>query len=170
MNKRKATTEDYDALKTFYDEMIEAQKTDKYGPKWTKGEYPSDEDISRHLEQGEFHIGLEDGKIVSAAVLSKGEDPEYERGNWINSEDIMVLHLFGIGNTYRHRGYGEEMLKYLAEYARENQAKSIHLDVLVGNVPAFRLYEKMGMSYRGLLDMSYDDLGEVDVDLFEYVL
>lgn len=50
------------------------------------------------------------------------------------------------------------------QYARKNGYKAIRLDVVPGNVPAIRLYEKMGFTYAGTADLLR---GIEDIPLFD---
>lgn len=52
--------------------------------------------------------------------------------------------------------------------ATENEITVIH--ALGGNVPAEKLYTRMGFQYMDTLQMYYEDTGWTDYELYEYVL
>ncbi|MBS4892727.1 MAG: hypothetical protein KHX63_08960 [Veillonella sp.] len=56
------------------------------------------------------------------------------------------------------------------KYAKENKQKSIRLDVLKGNVPAEKLYSRMGFKYLCTLPMYYEDTGLTDYEIYELSL
>ena len=53
------------------------------------------------------------------------------------------------------------------ETAEKEQAKTIRLDVLEGNLPAEKAYLKMGFQYCGTVKMFYPDTGLADYRLFD---
>lgn len=60
--------------------------------------------------------------------------------------DEMEILTFGVIPKYRHLGEGTLLLKQMFQYAKENNIQKIFLDVAEDNVPAIKLYEKMGFS------------------------
>ena len=55
-------------------------------------------------------------------------------------------------------------------YDQLNKQKSIRLDVLKGNVPAEKLYSRMGFKYPCTLSMYYEDVGLTDYKIYELSL
>jgi predicted GNAT family acetyltransferase len=45
---------------------------------------------------------------------------------------------------YRNRGFGEQLMLNLLKWGKENGAKYSYLQVMLNNVPALRLYSKLG--------------------------
>lgn len=62
------------------------------------------------------------------------------------------------------------MVKKVIDTARENNVKTIRLDVLEGNIPAEKVYRKMGFRYVDTIPMFYEDTGWTDFRLFEYII
>ena len=52
--------------------------------------------------------------------------------------------------------------------AADRGMKAIRLDVLEGNLPAEKLYQKVGFQYAGSLNIFYEDTGWADFNLYEY--
>ena len=48
------------------------------------------------------------------------------------------------------------MVKYCIDYAREHGFKAIRLDVVPENIPARRLYERLGFTFAGEKDLKRD--------------
>lgn len=172
MLKRIASIGDFDKIYKFYDEVIESQKTDKYSAYWTKDVYPSKEDLINHINNNEMFIGLDGDEIASAGVLTYKEDPIYHGGKWTitNDDDICVIHLLAVHPKYRGKGYSNDFIQYLIEIARQNNSKAIHLDVYLGNDRASEMYLKNGFAYRGRIEVYYEDTGNMQADLYEYIL
>ena len=173
MEKRLATLKDLAALKQFYSEVIDHQKLDDYTADWHMGVYPSDQDFLSHIENNEFYIGLDDGNIAAAGVLTNGDDPIYSKVVWhhpVNSEEVTIIHLFTVSPNYRRKGYSREMLQYIIAVAKEKGFKAIHLDVAYGNLPAEKLYAKLGFEFTDTLEVYYEDTGDMKVDVMELML
>ena len=49
---------------------------------------------------------------------------------------------------YRNRGIGQQILREIFEYARQQQCEEISLSVDAANTAAFSLYQKLGFSIR----------------------
>lgn len=173
MIKRIATTDDLDRLIAFYKEVILSQEEGKDSPEWKMDIYPTKDDLIAHLENGELYLIEDDEDIAAAGVLVCHEDPIYKNGNWstsLNDDEIGVIHLLATHPYHRRKGYAIEMIGYLKDMARQNGLKAIHLDALAGNGRALKLYLKAGFHNVDFTMVYYDDLGYVDVNLFEYVI
>ena len=171
MKIKTAQSKDLERLYSFYDEVIAHQKLDEYSPEWTKDVYPSRNDLESFIENDSFYFVEEDQDIAAACVIRLHEDEIYLNANWsrkFEENEIAVLHLFAVHPSFRRKGYSDKLLKYMIEDNR-NKVKTIHLDVLKGNLPAFRLYEKIGFTYIGEYEVYYPDTGTIVVDLLEYI-
>lgn len=76
-----------------------------------------------------------DGRIVSC-------------GLGVIERNVIGLYDIVTDPAYRNRGYGEQMILNLLQWGKKQGAISSYLAVVVGNVPAWRLYSKIG--YREL--------------------
>jgi RimJ/RimL family protein N-acetyltransferase len=70
----------------------------------------------------------------------------------------------GVEKRYRRRGIGLRLIERTIQAAVEQGIERIELEVLASNIPAIRLYEKVGFVVEGVkkkmrkLDGEYDDL------------
>ena len=173
MEFRLANISDLDNLKKFYDDIIDGHVDDDYSAKWTKDVYPSRNDILSHIENNEMFIGLIGDEIAAAGAISFKEDPMYHCDKWklkLSDDEVGVLHIFAVSKKFRRSGISTMMLQYLIEQIKAHGLKAIHLDTYINNVPAERLYKKNGFEYRGLLNVYYEDTGNIDVELFECII
>lgn len=74
---------------------------------------------------------------------------------WINENGLLLcshvvnemeILTFCIISEKRQQGEGINLLKQMFNYAKENKVKKIFLDVAEDNIPAIKLYKKMGFS------------------------
>ena len=79
--------------------------------------------------------------------------------------DEMEILTFGIIPEFRRQGLGIQLLNQMFEYAKENKINKIILDVAEDNIPAIKLYEKMGfdLTYRR---KGYYQKGQVDALIY----
>lgn len=81
-----------------------------------------------------------------------------------------MIHVLGVHPAFANRGAAKQMVKKVIDTARENNVKTIRLDVLEGNIPAEKVYRKMGFRYVDTIPMFYEDTGWTDFRLFEYII
>ncbi|MDE6412833.1 MAG: GNAT family N-acetyltransferase, partial [Eubacterium sp.] len=63
---------------------------------------------------------------------------------------------------------GKQMMNKLFEISKERKNSKIMLDVVKGNLPAERLYQKMGFDYIGEKTEYIERVGNVDFNIYEY--
>ncbi|QOJ24353.1 MAG: ribosomal protein S18-alanine N-acetyltransferase [Gammaproteobacteria bacterium] len=64
----------------------------------------------------------------------------------MSPEEAHILTL-GIAADWQKKGLGKKLLQFLIQYAREQQAKSVFLDVRESNHGAAQLYKQMGFQH-----------------------
>jgi ribosomal protein S18 acetylase RimI-like enzyme len=60
------------------------------------------------------------------------------------NNNVLYLNLFGVAEISQGQGIGTRLLKIIKRWARKNGYSAIFLHTRVDNVPAIRLYEKVG--------------------------
>jgi GNAT superfamily N-acetyltransferase len=91
------------------------------------------------------YIWEEDGKAVGLSnVMRQGATDRWYIGN------VAVL------PDYRGRGLARKLVQACVDLAKERGGKSVGLDVVAGNTPAYNLYEKLGfVCYSGQAELVY---------------
>ena len=85
----------------------------------------------------------EDGKIVGCTMVQR-------RG----STNIWIVGTVGVLPEYRRRGLARKLVQRGIEIIRERGGEKAFLDVIDGNIPAFKLYESLGFEhYSGNIEM-----------------
>lgn len=62
------------------------------------------------------------------------------------------------------------MVGFAVDYAKSNGGRTVRLDVLKGNLPANKLYERAGFQKLNTITMYYPDTGNMDFELYELIL
>lgn len=171
---RRTNAEDLPAVMAFYTTMIDAMAGTDFDILWKHDEHPSHAFIRESVETGRAIIGLTDeGEIASALVIDHDAAPGYEKVAWRvpgPPERIGIMHAVATLPEYHGRGYARQMVNEAVRLAREAGLAAIHLDTFVTNVRAHGLYGTCGFTLIGAYPVFYDDLGTVDLDMFEYVI
>ena len=170
---RRADERELGAVWRFYEQVCAAQSDSQYGPGWHIGVYPAPDDIEEHTRRGELMLYCVDDRIAAAAVLTERDDPMYAAVRWPTEaapEEVGAVHLLAVHPDHRGRGLAGELVDALIRRARENGKKCLRLDVILGNLPAERLYLSRGFRFVEERTVFYEDTGETVVRLFELLL
>lgn len=170
MEIRPATLSDLPAICDFYEQVCREQASDEYGADWHWGIYPSKQGLQAAITANFVIIGLIHQQIVSAGVLTKGEDPAYSQVKWLTAvpaSQVTVLHLFAVGKASRGQGIAKQMLAWMCQFAKQTGFAMLHLDVMKGNMPAQRAYEHFGFKFAEEALITYQDDGPTPALLYE---
>lgn len=170
---RMAAVQDYNEVREFYYSLIDAMKNAEYKPGWERDVYPAQEFLRQSIKNNELFIGESDGKIVSCMVVNHKYNEGYRDISWsVKAEDaeLLVIHALGVHPEFSGKGIAKHMVQKTIEMAQESQIKTIRLDVLEGNMPAEKVYVKMGFQYQDTIKMFYEDTGWTNCKLFEYII
>ena len=139
----------------FYEDICRGLEGAQYSPLWQIGLYPCIEDIKNHIKNKDLYISIIDSRIAGALAT-------------VNHGDYSSLHLFAVHSDFRNQHLGGMMLNKLFEIAKERSNSKIVLDVVKGNLPAEKLYQKTGFKYIGEKTEFIERIGKVDFNIYEY--
>ncbi len=139
----------------FYEDICRGLEGAQYSPLWQIGLYPCIEDIKNHIKNKDMYISIIDGRIAGAMAT-------------VNHGDYSSLHLFAVHSDFRNQHLGGMMMNKLFEIAKERSNSKIILDVVKGNLPAEKLYQKTGFKYIGEKTEFIERIGKVDFNIYEY--
>lgn len=125
-------------------------------PKWSAA-HPSDLSIAAAVSSGEQYVCLENGKVLGTVVLSENPEGDYSAGDWsrnLKEGEYLVIHALAVSPVCEHRGVGGFMVEECAALAAKAGYRAVRLDVVPGNIPAVRLYQKHGFAYAGTKDLN----------------
>jgi len=78
-------------------------------------------------------VGLEDGKVIAYAIF------------WCHGTEAFMM-TFAIHPEYRSKGIAFKFLTEVFELLKKENINYVELDVRKSNLPAIKLYKKLGFS------------------------
>lgn len=170
---RKAHIDEFEKVIDFYYLLIDTMQDAEYHPYWEKGVYPSEDFIRNSIDRQELYVGTLNDEFAAALVLNHDAADGYEEVSWNTpaaKNEVMVIHALGVLTCFQGQGIAQKMIQEAARIARKKQQKAVRLDVLTSNIPARKLYVKMGFQYIDTVKIFYEDTGLADFMLYEYRL
>lgn len=173
MQIRKGTREDIDAVSALYDELIDYLENHINYPLWRKGVYPTREDAVQGIEEGALFIAETDGRIAGSFILRHRPEEGYALADWgiqLDDREVLVLYTFAVHPEHLHQGVGQKLLEWILNDAAQTGNRAVRLDVYEKNLPAIRLYEKLGFRYVDTVDLGYSMYGLDRFRLYQRLL
>lgn len=170
MELKVAKIEDLERICQFYQDVCEHQAFDEYGADWHWGIYPDCKCIQDHIEASEIYYLENQNDVCAVSVVVRKEDEMYQNAQWkyaMNESSVAVFHLLAIHPKHRSKKLGTLLVESLFALLKQSGIEVIHLDVVKGNLPAIRLYEKSGFEFLEERDVFYEDTGDITVALYE---
>lgn len=171
---RNAIDGEFDSVRAFYFDMIDSLENEKCGPGWKKDVYPAPNELRDAIAGRElFVLEDEDGRIGAVMILNSSRGDGYERlerESGIAGSDALLIHALGVRFDLHNKGVATAMVRYAVGTARKKGCKAVRLDVLNGNVPAERLYPKLGFLHMYTVNMFYEDTGFADYKIYQLLL
>ncbi|WP_455716866.1 GNAT family N-acetyltransferase [Anaerosporobacter sp.] len=164
---------DIDELEQLYNELNDYLAAGTNYPGWKKDVYPIREDAAKGIEEGYLYVARYNDKIVGTIILNHEPEDAYSKANWTieaDYSDVVVVHTFVVHPDYLKEGIGQKLMEFATSHSKEMKAKAIRLDVYEKNIPAIKLYEKLGYQYIDTIDLGYGEYGLDWFKLYEKVL
>lgn len=164
---------DFNRIREAYLQIIEkSPDMDKYA-RYEYGKHPKDDDIKAYIDAGDMYMLMNEEEIAGVAAVTFYQGTEYHPVKWqvdVRDNEVIVPHLLGIMPDYQKKGTGKVMMREIFNLARKNSLKVCRLDTLESNIPAQKLYKKMGFIYCGTAHWFAENTGWTNFYLYEYVL
>ncbi len=118
--------------------------------------YPTEAVFLADMELGESFVLEEEGQVVGTFMASFREDPTYQvivDGDWQYKEPYAVIHRVAMDNRVKGRGYGSEIVRFMAERClnREEPVFVLRGDTHRDNRSMQRLFVKNGYRHAGTI-------------------
>lgn len=156
MQVRQCVPADVEAVTALYDKVtLHLEQTVNY-PRWEYGVYPSASTVETAVDAGVQYLCEDGGAVVGAFILNDDPQGAYGRGEWktcLQPGEFLVIHTLAVDPDRAGQGIGRYMVRACVEYTAARGLGAIRLDVVPDNLPARRLYEKMGFTFAGEKDL-----------------
>lgn len=86
-------------------------------------------------------LAIQDGEVVGYVHYELIDRPQ---GEWTYAQRVVHVHSLTIKQEHRRRGYGERLMDYVNDAARDLKATHVTLEVWAFNKPAHTFYERLG--------------------------
>ena len=170
MKLNQAVIEDYDSIIAFYDDVTERTSDMAEYARWSKRKHPTLEGIKAYIEEGSMYLYKEEKVIVGAVAVTMYQDEDYHAIEWsqqVADDKVAVIHILAVSPDYQGKGIGPAMVREAINMAKEKGMQAIRLDALASNIPAHRMYERLGFKYRGKQHLFAENTGWTDFYFFE---
>jgi GNAT superfamily N-acetyltransferase len=146
---RKAKIEDINQIWDILQGAILRRKKDG-SDQWQNG-YPNPTVIKNDLEKDIGYVLTNGNEIIGYCAILINDEPAYAniKGKWLTDGDFVVYHRVAISENYSGRGLAQKMLKYIDDFALDNNIKSIRVDTNFDNVGMLKTLDKTGYTYCG---------------------
>ncbi|MDI6050160.1 GNAT family N-acetyltransferase [Flavobacterium sp. XS2P24] len=146
---RKAELSEIAPVWEILQQAIQRRKEDG-STQWQDG-YPNPEVIQKDIEKGEGFVLADGETIIGYSAVLINDEPAYEKieGKWLTNDDFVVMHRVAISEKYLGKGLAKMILKYIEEFAVNNNIYSIKADTNFDNPAMMKIFESSGYTYCG---------------------
>lgn len=131
--------------------------------------YPSLEKLQRDIAREELYLLREENEILGIVVLTPEMDEEYVSIEWLTPNgNNLYIHRLAVHPAFWGSGYGQRLMEFAEEFARENKYDSVRLDTFSQNHRNQRFYEARG--YQRLGDIYFPKQSEHPFHCYEKLI
>ena len=170
---RPARLSDVPQVSAIYDKLHEKEARGEGVTGWIQGVYPTEATAREALARQELFVLERAGKVLAAAKLNQEQVPEYALCRWsvdAPADQIMVLHTLVVDPEAAGQGLGREFVAFYEAYAREHGCRYLRMDTNEKNLPARRLYGKLGYREAGIVPCEFNGIPDVQLVCLEKTL
>lgn len=164
---------DFAVVREKYREVIEHTKDMDIHARWIYGKHPTDAMIQSYIERQEMYLYMDGQNIAAMAAITMYQGEDYHEIIWsqnLKDDEVASIHILAVAPKYQGKGVSKKMMADIISLVKKNGKKAIRLDTLASNIPARRLYEKLGYEYRGKQNLFAENTGLTDFLYYELPL
>lgn len=123
-----------------------------------------------YIEEGNLYLYREENVILGAMAITMYQEEDYHAIEWskqVADNKVAVIHILAVSPDSQGKGIGSEIVREAINLAKEKGMQAIRLDALASNIPAHRMYERLGFEYRGKQHLYAENTGWTDFYFFE---
>ncbi|MFZ2539234.1 MAG: GNAT family N-acetyltransferase, partial [Oscillospiraceae bacterium] len=111
-------------------------------------------------DEDSLYVAIIGGKIAGTCILNNKQEEAYTTSKWQAATDNpLVVHTLAVNPDFLKQGIAQKLLAFADELAKKDGIHSIRLDTAEGNLPARKLYEKVGYQHMGFVDLGLERSG-----------
>ena len=156
LNIRAAKRAEYEAVKDFYDSLIDSMENSPFHPGWEKGIYPAYKYLMDSIKKGQLYCGRLEGQIVSCMIVNHEYNEGYRALKWsVNppNSQLLDIHALRVDSRFSAKGIARDMARSVIALAKEQQIPANRMDVLAGHIHTERPYMAVGSKWLGTVHM-----------------
>ncbi|MEG1894158.1 MAG: GNAT family N-acetyltransferase [Clostridia bacterium] len=154
MHFRSATPDDIDKIMRIITQGQEFIRSQGF-IQWTNG-YPEKELLMQDIAHGNAHVLMQDGEMLSVAVVIIGDEPNYRHiydGEWNSNDEYATIHRMAVSAEHRGSGVAMVMFTQITDMCVNAGIRNIRADTHENNVPMRGALERSGFICRGSVYM-----------------
>ena len=131
--------------------------------------YPSRDRLLQDIMLKELYVLRESGQILGIVALSPKMDEEYVPVKWLTkNKNNLYVHRLGVHPLVWGEGYGQKLMDFAEEFAKDKGYVSVRLDTFSQNKRNHKFYETRG--YERLEDIYFPMQSEHPFHCYEKVI
>ena len=143
---RKAEKSEADEIRALYQAVIGTPFCT-----WDES-YPGETEIAGDLSAGTLYVLEEDHKMIGAISIVPENEMDHFRC-WSVKENAREFARVVINPDHQHKGLSVYLVEGVIRTLQRQGVVAIHIAVAKDNIPALKLYQKMGFDFCGEADM-----------------
>lgn len=170
MEFQKVSEKDFETIKAFYWDVIDAMQDKDFSIGWKKGIYPDDDYIRESLEKGELYTLKDKEKLCACVIVNCSFNEGYEGLPWrkaLKEGEFFVPHALAVAGDMQGKGIGKAVVTEIIKLSHENNKKAVRLDIVSINKIAEKLYTSFGFEFVAEKAIYYVDTGRVNYKMYE---
>ena len=170
MQFQAANSDEFQQIRDFYWNLIDAMQAQADQIGWKKGVYPTDDFLKTSLQSRTLFTLTENGKYYGCVILNHACNDGYRDIPWrfrAPEQAIFVPHALAVSPAQQGSGIGRQLVEALLHYAKAAGGKAVRLDILGTNTAAEKLYTCCGFQFVQAKNMFYEDTGWTMYKLYE---
>ncbi len=168
---RKATQNDINSVADIYDRLIDYESKTVSYTGWKKGVYPTSHEPETTVPLGTMYVCEENGKVLASMIINSNQADAYREMPWkykACDENVLVIHTLCVDPEEKGKGIGSAMVGFAKEYAVQNGFEVIRIDTGVTNLPAQKMYEKLGFEKVGTKHVMHHGVLPIELLYLEF--
>jgi ribosomal protein S18 acetylase RimI-like enzyme len=112
--------------------------------------YPDYFRLLKEVEKGALYMVKTKGVCVGTITFDEQQEEVFNQVEWKNKNDkFLVIHRIAVFPSWQKKGVGRKLVEFAEVYAKDNNYKSIRLDVASSSEHLIKLYKSIGYDHTG---------------------